>query len=104
MLGRLAIAKSHQSQGLGRALFRDLALHALSAANSLGIRGMQIHAISEETKEFCIALGLDVSPFEPMTLLATLADRQTQGIPIYFRRAQSPPFGRRRPNEGSVAS
>lgn len=74
VLGRLAIARSHQGQGLGRALFRDAALRAMSAADSLGIRGMLVHAISEEAKAFYVALGLDVSPLEPMTLMTTLAD------------------------------
>jgi len=74
VLGRLAVAQSHQGQGLGRALFRDAALRVMTAADSLGIRGMLVHAISDEAKAFYIALGLDESPLEPMTLMASLAD------------------------------
>ena len=74
VLGRLAVAKSHQGHGLGRALFRDAALRVMTAADSLGIRGMLVHAISNDAKAFYIALGLDESPLEPMTLMASLAD------------------------------
>ncbi len=74
VLGRLAIDKSHQGKGLGRALFRDATLRVLAAADSIGIRGMLVHAISDEAKAFYIRLGLEVSPLEPMTLMATVAD------------------------------
>lgn len=74
VLGRLAIDKSFQGKGLGRALFRDAALRVVAAADSIGIRGMLVHAISDEAKAFYVGLGLDVSPLEPMTLMATVAD------------------------------
>jgi GNAT superfamily N-acetyltransferase len=74
VLGRLAVDKSHQGKGIGRALFRDAALRVLGAAYSIGIRGMLVHAISAEAKAFYLDLGLDVSPLEPMTLMATVAD------------------------------
>jgi GNAT superfamily N-acetyltransferase len=74
VLGRLAIDKSFQGKGLGRALFRDAAVRVLAAADSIGIRGMLVHAISDEAKAFYVGLGLDVSPLEPMTLMATVAD------------------------------
>lgn len=74
MLGRLAVASAYQGQGLGRALFQDAALRVIHAADSIGIRGMLVHAVSEDAKAFYIKLGLDVSPLEPMTLMATMAD------------------------------
>lgn len=74
VLGRLAIDRTHQGQGLGRALFRDAALRVIGATDSLGIRGMLVHAISDEAKAFYVGLGLDVSPLDAMTLMATLAD------------------------------
>ncbi len=74
VLGRLAVSLSHKGQGLGRALFRDSAKRVLHAADSIGIRGILVHAISEDAKAFYIALGFDPSPLEPMTLMVTLAD------------------------------
>jgi GNAT superfamily N-acetyltransferase len=74
ILARLAIARSHQGRGLGRALFQDAAKRVIHAADSIGIRGLLVHAISEEAKAFYLRLGLEVSPLEPMTLMATLPD------------------------------
>lgn len=74
ILARLAIDSSFQGQGLGRALFRDAALRVLQAADTIGIRGIIVHAISEEAKDFYLALGFNFSPLEPMTLMITLND------------------------------
>ncbi len=74
VLGRLAIDRAQQGRGLGRALFRDCALRVTHAADTLGIRGIVVHAISDQARAFYLALGFDPSPSEPMTLMVTLAD------------------------------
>lgn len=74
VLGRLAIDRRHHGRGLGRALFRDSCLRVLNAAEVLGIRGLLVHAISDDAKAFYLALGLEPSPLDPMTLMVTLAD------------------------------
>lgn len=74
VVGRLAVARSHQGQGLGRALFRDAGLRVVHAAETIGIRGLLVHALDEEAKAFYLRLGLEVSPLEPMTLMVTVAD------------------------------
>lgn len=74
VLGRLAVATSHHGQGLGRALFQDAALRVIHAADAIGIRGMVVHALSEEAKAFYRRLGLDESPLDPMTLMVTIID------------------------------
>jgi GNAT superfamily N-acetyltransferase len=74
VLGRLAIARSHQGRGLGRALFQDAAQRIVQTADAIGIRGMLVHAISDDTKAFYLQLGMDPSPLEPMTLMVTIAD------------------------------
>ena len=74
VLGRLAVARSHQGHGLGRALFQDAARRVVTAADVIGIRALLVHALSEEAKAFYLRLGLDPSPLEPMTLMGTLAD------------------------------
>ena len=74
LLGRLAVDQRHQGHGLGRALFRDSAKRVLHAANSIGIRGILVHAISADAKAFYLALGFDPSPLDPLTLMITLAD------------------------------
>lgn len=74
LLGRLAIDLSFQGKGLGRALFRDAALRVINAADSIGVRGILVHAISEAARDFYLAVGFEPSPLEPMTLMVTLAD------------------------------
>ena len=74
VLGRLAIDRSQQGRGLGRALFRDCAQRVAHAADTIGIRGIVVHAISEQAKAFYLALGFDASPKEPMMLMVTLGD------------------------------
>ena len=74
ILARLAIDSSCQGRGLGRALFRDAGLRIDLAADTIGIRGIIVHAISAEAKNFYVALGFNESPLEPMTLMITLND------------------------------
>lgn len=74
VLARLAVDHRYQGRGLGRGLFRDGALRVLNAAEAIGIRGIMVHAISDEARAFYLALGFDPSPFEPMTLMVRLSD------------------------------
>lgn len=74
VLARLAVDVNWHGQGIGRALFRDAAQRVAQAADAIGIRGIVVHAISEQAKNFYIALGFDPSPSEPMTLMVTLSD------------------------------
>lgn len=74
VLARLAVDRTHQGRGLGRAMFRDGARRVIQAADAIGIRGMAVHAITEEARKFYLALGFDPCPREPMTLVVTLSD------------------------------
>jgi len=74
LLGRLAVDGAYQGRGLGRALFRDAAQRVANAADAIGVRGIVVQAISEDARNFYLALGFDPCPFDHMTLLVTLAD------------------------------
>jgi GNAT superfamily N-acetyltransferase len=74
VLGRLAISRSHQGQSTGRALFQDAAIRVTHAADTIGIRGLLVHAISKEAKAFYVKVGLTQSPIDPMTLMATVSE------------------------------
>ncbi len=74
LLGRLAIDKAWQRQGLGRALFRDASLRVSQAAEAIGVRGILVHAISDEARKFYLALGFTECPGAPMTLVVRLQD------------------------------
>lgn len=74
ILGRLAVDRAWQGKGLGRALFRDAAQRVVQAADTIGIRGILVHAISEQDRNFYLALGFEECPGQPMMLVVTLAD------------------------------
>jgi predicted N-acetyltransferase YhbS len=74
ILARLAVDQAYQRRGLGRAMFRDAARRVAQAADAIGIRGIVVHAISEEARTFYQALGFDPCPGQPMTLVVTMAD------------------------------
>ena len=74
VLARMAVATSHHRQGIGRALFQDAARRVINAADAIGIRGLIVHALSDDAAAFYRQLGFDTSPIDPMTLMVTLAD------------------------------
>jgi GNAT superfamily N-acetyltransferase len=74
LLGRLAIDKPWQGKGVGRSLFKDAAMRVSQAADTIGVRGIVVHAISDDARKFYLALGFTECPHEPMTLVVTLND------------------------------
>ncbi len=74
VLARLAVSGAHHGKGIGRGLFQDAARRVINAADAIGIRGMIVHAISEDVAAFYQRLGRDPSPLDPMTLMVTLTD------------------------------
>ena len=55
-------------------LFRGCVERIIHAADSIGIRGIVAHALSEQAKAFYSALGFEPSALDPMTLMVTLGD------------------------------
>jgi GNAT superfamily N-acetyltransferase len=76
VIGRLAVDREYQGQGLGSALLRDALQRTLNAASIVGIRAVLLHAISDEAETFYEKAGFSVSPVNPMTMMITLADVQ----------------------------
>jgi GNAT superfamily N-acetyltransferase len=74
LLARLAVDRSYQGQGLGRALLREALLRTLQASEIAGIRAILVHALSPAAKRFYEQAGFVESPVSPMTLLLTMAD------------------------------
>ena len=72
LLGRLAIDKRHQNQGIGRALLRDAMIRAINVARDAGVFAILVHAISDQARQFYLSRGLSQSPLQPMTLLMTI--------------------------------
>jgi predicted acetyltransferase len=74
ILERIAVDQSFQGKGLGRALIGDAGKRVIQAADSIGIRGLVVQALSAEAKTFYEKVGFDPSPLDPMILMITLAD------------------------------
>ncbi|MBB3105344.1 GNAT family N-acetyltransferase [Azomonas macrocytogenes] len=74
VLGRLAVDRALHGKGLGRALVRDACLRVIQAADTIGIRGMLVHALSDEARTFYERIGFERSQLDPMMLMVTLAD------------------------------
>jgi GNAT superfamily N-acetyltransferase len=74
LLARLAVDRTRQGQGLGRALLQDAGVRVARAADSIGIRGLLVHALDDQARDFYHRLGFNESPLDPMTLMITLAD------------------------------
>lgn len=72
VLGRLAIDKEYQGKNLGSALLKDAMLRTVTISQNVGVRGLLVHAISEEAKRFYMNYGFQESPIDPMTLLMSV--------------------------------
>lgn len=72
ILGRLAIHKDHQQQGLGTALLNDAIRRAMQAAAIAGVTALLVHAVSEQARRFYRSRGFIESPVKPMTLCLML--------------------------------
>lgn len=75
VLARLAVDNTQKGKGVGRALLQDAARRAIHAAEAIGIRGMMVHALSQDAKNFYLRLGLTESPLDAMIPMITIADR-----------------------------
>jgi len=71
--GRLAVERRYQGAGLGVALLQDAVLRVRQAASIMGIRGILVHAISDDAKRFYEHHGFIAGPNAPMTLILSLA-------------------------------
>jgi len=74
VLGRLAVDRDFQGQGLGRALLRDAILRTLQAADIIGVRAILVHALSEQAKRLYEDCGFAPSLINPLTLMITVSE------------------------------
>jgi GNAT superfamily N-acetyltransferase len=74
VIGRLAVDRNWQGQGIGRGLLRDAILRTLNAAEIAGIRAIIVHAISKSAKKFYEDCGFTASPIDSMILMITIKD------------------------------
>ncbi len=74
VLGRLAVDQALHGQGFGRALVRDAGMRVIQAADAIGIRGMIVHALSDDARVFYEKIGFEPSPNDACLLMLTLPD------------------------------
>lgn len=74
VLGRLAVDKALHGKGFGRALVRDAGMRVIQAADTIGIRGMMVHALSDSAKTFYENIGFEASAIDPYLLMITVPD------------------------------
>jgi len=76
IIARLAVDKTEQGHGIGKALVRDALLRIVDAAEIIGGRAVLVHAKDAEAKRFYEQLGFDPSPIDPLHLYLLIKDIQ----------------------------
>jgi predicted N-acetyltransferase YhbS len=74
LLGRLAVDITWRGKGIGAALMKDAVLRTVEVAQSVGVRGLMVHALSEDARRFYEALDFEESPADPANLMILLKD------------------------------
>jgi GNAT superfamily N-acetyltransferase len=74
LLARLAVDSSIQGRGVGAWLLRDAMLRSLSAAESVGMRLLLVHAIDNAATAFYEHHGFEPSPTDPLNLQMLVKD------------------------------
>jgi GNAT superfamily N-acetyltransferase len=72
LLARLAVDRAWHGKGLGADLLSNAVLRVIGAAETIGVRAILVHAISNDAKAFYEKHGFRSSPIEPMTLMVTI--------------------------------
>lgn len=74
LLARLAVDERHQGGGVGRSLLQDALLKCATAAESVGVRAVEVNALTEEARDFYIHFGFETSPTDPLHLILLMKD------------------------------
>ena len=74
ILGRLAVDGEHQRKGLGTSLLQDGLLRVATAAESIGVRAVVVHAVNEAARRWYLRWGFEPSPTDSFHLILLLKD------------------------------
>lgn len=72
ILARLAVNKSEQGKGLGKALLKSAVLKTIQASEIAGIKAIMVKAKDKDAKAFYQKYNFIESPIDKMTLLLPL--------------------------------
>ena len=74
IIARLAVDKSQQGLGVGKALVRDALLRIVDAAGIIGGRAVLVHAKDAQARRFYEQLGFEPSPIDSLHLYLLIKD------------------------------
>ena len=74
LLARLAVDRTQQGRGLGKALIKDGLLRTAEVADIAGIRALLVHAKDDEARAWYEALEFEPSPTDPCHLFLLMKD------------------------------
>lgn len=74
LLARLAVDRSEQGRGLGKALLKDALLRIAGAADTIGARAVLVSAIDEDARRFYEHFGFERSPLAEFELMLLMKD------------------------------
>lgn len=74
VLGRLAVDRQWQNNGVGKGLLKDAVLRTIQVSQDIGVRALLVHALSDEAKKFYSRCGFHESPTNQMTLMISLTE------------------------------
>jgi len=74
ILARLAVDRSDQGSGIGKALLKDALLRTADAADIAGMRAMIVHAKDEDARRWYAQFDFEPSPTDPLHLFLLLKD------------------------------
>jgi GNAT superfamily N-acetyltransferase len=74
LLARLAVDRTLQGRGLGKALLFDALTRIQEAAEIVAVRAVMVHAIDEAARRFYEHFEFEPSPLDPYQLLLLLKD------------------------------
>ena len=74
LLARLAVNRTQQGTGLGKALLFDALTRIKEAADIVAVRAVMVHAIDETARRFYAHFEFEPSPLDPYQMLLLLKD------------------------------
>jgi hypothetical protein len=74
ILARLAVGRSEQGTGIGKALLKDALLRTAQAADIAGIRALVVHAKNENARRWYERFDFEPSPTDPLHLFLLMKD------------------------------
>jgi len=74
ILARLAVDRSEQRSGIGKALLKNALLRTAQAADIAGIRALVVHAKDDDARRWYEQFDFEPSPTDPLHLFLLLKD------------------------------